>query len=81
MKQIKLSMDLLKEGCTNFPKKPGNHFKILSPRGATESNFHTEDPQIFGATVKTCVATATLQYGFVHPCVKGMPSATRYINA
>ena len=71
----------VKEGVHKLSKKPGNHFKILSPRGTTESNFHTQDPQIFGATVQTWVATATLQYGFVHPCFTGMPSATRYINA
>jgi hypothetical protein len=30
--------------------------------------FHTEDPQILGATIQNLVAWATWQPGFVHPC-------------
>jgi len=43
----------VKEGGAQTFQKPGSHLKIQSSRGATESNFHTEDPQIFGATVQT----------------------------
>jgi len=36
----------------------------------TRSNFHTEDPQILGATLQNIVAMAICRPGFVHPCCK-----------
>jgi hypothetical protein len=55
-------------GCTNFPKKSTIHLKILSARRVAWSKFHTEDPQIIGATLQNLVARATWQQRFVHPC-------------
>ena len=44
------------------------HFRILVARSVTSSSYHTEDPQILGATDNYLVAVATLHQGFVYPC-------------
>jgi hypothetical protein len=47
----------------------GRRRKLKSPnaRIVTCSKFHTEAPQILGATVKTFFAMAAWKIGFVHP--------------
>jgi hypothetical protein len=42
------------------------HLQILGARSMSLSKYHTEDPQILGATVKNLVATATWCPRFVH---------------
>jgi hypothetical protein len=41
--------------------------KIPSPKRVAWIKFHFEDPQIFGATVRNSVATATRRPWFVQP--------------
>jgi hypothetical protein len=53
-------------------KKPRNRFKILGPRRRTWSKFHTDAPQILGATVQNLVVSATCSLGFGHPCLTSM---------
>jgi hypothetical protein len=43
-----------------------DHLKILGPTRVTWSKFHTEHPQILGATVQNLVARATWRLSFVH---------------
>jgi hypothetical protein len=53
--------------CINFSKKISvSHLKILSSSWMTWSKFHTEGPQILGATIRNLVAQATLRRAFVH---------------
>jgi hypothetical protein len=40
-------------------QKPRRHLKILDTRIAAQSKHHTDDPEIFGATVPNLVARAT----------------------
>ena len=51
-------------GVQIFFKKSGSYLKILGPRRVTRNEFHAEDPQILGATVKYLVAGATWFSGF-----------------
>ena len=46
-----------------------SHFKILGALRVIWSNFHTEYPQILGATVQNSVVLAIRLPGFVHPCL------------
>jgi hypothetical protein len=41
-----------KLGVHKFAKILKRHCKILSARQVTRSNFHTQDPQILGATIQ-----------------------------
>jgi hypothetical protein len=43
----------------HMAQKSRNHLKILGARSVAWSKFHTEGPQILGATVKNLVARAT----------------------
>jgi hypothetical protein len=42
-----------------------NHLKILGARRVTWSNFHTDNPQILGASVQNIVARTTWLSGFL----------------
>ena len=53
------------QGCTDFPDSR-RHFKIPGAKRGTWKKFNTEDPQIFGTTVKNFVATVTWRPGFLH---------------
>jgi hypothetical protein len=73
-------------GAQSF-RKPSSHRQILSARTLTDSNFHTEDSQILGATVHNLLAWATMRPSFVHPWYRltvrkrGLiPSLTRVRN-
>jgi hypothetical protein len=44
-----------------------SYLEILGARRVTCNKFHTQGPQILGATVKSLVATATCCPRFVHP--------------
>jgi hypothetical protein len=50
---------------TIFFQKSSSHLKILGARNVTWSKFHTDDPQILGATVQNLVVRATWRPGFV----------------
>lgn len=60
------------QGCTNFPKISGSHFKILCARRVTCSKIQTEDQHKLGATEWHSLAMATWHLGFVHPCIKNI---------
>jgi hypothetical protein len=45
-----------------------SHLKIPGTRWVAWSKFHTEDPEILGATMLNLVAQATWHPGFVHSC-------------
>jgi hypothetical protein len=49
-------------------QESGTKLKILDARRATCSNFHTEGPQILGASVHNLVSKTTWHPGFVHLC-------------
>ena len=56
-------------------QKSMSHLKILGARRATWSKFHTQGPQILGATIQNLVDTVTRHLGFVHPvCGRGCVS-------
>ena len=57
------------QGIHKSSKKPKGHLKILCIRRVKWSKFHTEDPQIIGATIQNLVPTATCSLGFVHSCI------------
>jgi hypothetical protein len=46
-------------------QKSRSQLKILGIRRITSSKFHTEDPQILGATAQNVVATTTRSPGFM----------------
>jgi hypothetical protein len=46
----------------------------------TQSNFHTEDPQILGTTVKKLVITVTWCLEFIHPCHSKSEEPMKGIN-
>jgi hypothetical protein len=46
-----------------------SHLKIVGTRRVIWSKLHTEDQQMFGATVQTSVARVTWCPGFLQPCM------------
>jgi hypothetical protein len=46
-----------------------SQLKILYARKLTWGQFHTEDSQIFGATVHNSVTTSSWHKVFMHPCI------------
>jgi len=46
----------------------GSHLKILGASKVTWNKFHTENPQMLGATAQNSVTWVTCSSGFVHPC-------------
>lgn len=46
-----------------------SRLKILGARRLTWGKFHSEDPQIVGATVKNLFVTASWSPVFMHPCI------------
>ena len=52
-----------------------SRLKILGTRRLTWGKFHSEDPQMVGATVKNSLVTATWRPVFMHPCIT--PSITK----
>jgi hypothetical protein len=50
----------------NFSHKFRSNLKILGSRRVTWSEFHSQDPQILGATLQNIVAMAVLGPAFVH---------------
>jgi hypothetical protein len=46
----------LKAGVHKFSKNLGATLKCLAPGGSQEAKFHTDDPQILGASVQNLVA-------------------------
>jgi hypothetical protein len=57
----------LKQGCTNFPKiwEPPENFRCQITESQTWSMFHTEDTQLFWATVQNVVTRMTWHLGFL----------------
>jgi hypothetical protein len=51
-------------------KKSRCHLRLLGARRVIRRNFHTEGPQILGATVNNLAATMTWRPEFVHPWFK-----------
>ena len=47
--------------------KSRSHLRILGTGRVTRSKFHTDDPQILGATVQNPVARSNWHLGFLHP--------------
>ena len=54
------------QGLRDF-QKSNSHLKILGVRRVKRSKFHTEDPQILGATVQNVVGGDELAPGSFHP--------------
>lgn len=61
---------LPKTGLHKFSKKSGSHMKILGARSQTWNKFHTDDPQLFCATVQNVVTWMTWHLGFLQCCPK-----------
>jgi hypothetical protein len=55
-------------GVHKFYKKFRSHLKFLGARRVRYSAFHTEDPQILGATVQNLVDWVIWRPVFMHPC-------------
>jgi hypothetical protein len=74
LKEIKLygvrvssnSIMVIPRGAENS-QKSRIYIKILCLRSLKISKYHTQDPQILGATAKNLVARATWRAEFVHP--------------
>jgi hypothetical protein len=50
-------------------QQSSSHYKILDARWVTRIKFHTEKPQILGATVQYSVAWVSWRLEFVHLCL------------
>jgi hypothetical protein len=50
-----------------FSNRAANIFQILDANSVTRSQYHTEDPQIFGTTVQSLVTLVTWHPRFVRP--------------
>jgi hypothetical protein len=71
--QIHVSALLYETKGLQIFQKSRCHLKILGARRAMRRKFHTENPQILGATVQNLVARATWPPGLVYSCTRPFP--------
>jgi hypothetical protein len=66
-------------GCINF-QKSCSHLKILGAQRVIRSKFHTEGPQILGATVHNVASTTNWRPRFVRPWRTEISFADEAVN-